>query len=80
MSTKRTWICEVDDDGVVTFPDELTELQGWKEGDEINFDILPDGTLILTKVEPDEPTEDQRELDPTPECELPLLHGAENNQ
>ena len=80
MSTKRTWICEVDDDGVVTFPDDLTELQGWKEGDEINFDILPDGTLILTKVEPDELTEDQGELDPTPECELPLVHGAENNQ
>jgi bifunctional DNA-binding transcriptional regulator/antitoxin component of YhaV-PrlF toxin-antitoxin module len=52
MSERKTWICEVDDDGVLTFPDELLGLQGWKEGDDINFDILPDGTLILTKVTP----------------------------
>lgn len=55
MSERKTWICDVDDDGILTFPDELMNLQGWKEGDEINFDILPDGTLILTKVETDEP-------------------------
>jgi bifunctional DNA-binding transcriptional regulator/antitoxin component of YhaV-PrlF toxin-antitoxin module len=50
MTERKTWICEVDDDGVLTFPDELLDLQGWKEGDDINFDILPDGTLILTKI------------------------------
>ena len=61
MTERRTWICDVDDDGVLTFPDELMELQNWKEGDEINFDILPDGTLILTKVEPDAPENDQGE-------------------
>jgi bifunctional DNA-binding transcriptional regulator/antitoxin component of YhaV-PrlF toxin-antitoxin module len=55
MTERRTWPCEIDDDGVLTFPDELLDLQGWKEGDDINFDILPDGTLILTKVEPNEP-------------------------
>jgi bifunctional DNA-binding transcriptional regulator/antitoxin component of YhaV-PrlF toxin-antitoxin module len=55
MSERKTWICDVDDDGILTFPDELMNLQGWKEGDEINFDILPDGTLILTKVETNEP-------------------------
>jgi bifunctional DNA-binding transcriptional regulator/antitoxin component of YhaV-PrlF toxin-antitoxin module len=59
MTERRTWICDVDDDGVLTFPDELVELQNWKEGDEINFDILPDGTLILTKVEPDATENDQ---------------------
>ena len=64
MSTKRTWICEVDDEGVLTFPDELVELQGWKEGDDINFDILPDGTLILTKVEPNALEENQGEPGP----------------
>jgi bifunctional DNA-binding transcriptional regulator/antitoxin component of YhaV-PrlF toxin-antitoxin module len=52
MSERKTWLCEVDDDGILTFPDELLDLQGWKEGDEINFRVLPDGTLILTKVEP----------------------------
>ena len=64
MSTKKTWICEVDDEGVLTFPDELVELQGWKEGDDINFDILPDGTLILTKVEPNALEENQGEPGP----------------
>jgi bifunctional DNA-binding transcriptional regulator/antitoxin component of YhaV-PrlF toxin-antitoxin module len=64
MTERRTWICDVDDDGVLTFPDELVELQNWKEGDEINFDILPDGTLILTKVEPDAPENDQGESSP----------------
>lgn len=61
MTERRTWICDVDDDGVLTFPDELVELQNWKEGDEINFDILPDGTLILTKVEPNESENNQGE-------------------
>jgi bifunctional DNA-binding transcriptional regulator/antitoxin component of YhaV-PrlF toxin-antitoxin module len=61
MTERRTWICDVDDDGVLTFPDELVELQDWKEGDEINFDILPDGTLILTKVEPNESENNQGE-------------------
>lgn len=61
MTERKTWICNVDDDGVLIFPDELVELQNWKEGDEINFDILPDGTLILTKVEPDALENDQGE-------------------
>ena len=64
MTERRTWLCDVDDDGVLTFPDELVELQNWKEGDEINFDILPDGTLILTKVEPDALENDQGEPSP----------------
>ena len=63
MTERRTWICEIDDDGILTFPDELMDLQGWKEGDDINFDILPDGTLILTKVETNEPQDNQGELD-----------------
>jgi bifunctional DNA-binding transcriptional regulator/antitoxin component of YhaV-PrlF toxin-antitoxin module len=65
MTERKTWICEIDDDGILTFPDEMMNLQGWKEGDDINFDILPDGTLILTKVEPNESEINQRE--PSPE-------------
>jgi bifunctional DNA-binding transcriptional regulator/antitoxin component of YhaV-PrlF toxin-antitoxin module len=64
MSTRKTWICEIDDDGVLTFPDELMGLQGWKEGDDINFDVLPDGTLILTKVETNATENDQGEPGP----------------
>ena len=65
MTERKTWICDVDDDGILTFPDELMNRQGWKEGDDINFDILPDGTLILTKVEPNESEINQGE--PSPE-------------
>ena len=61
MSERKTWICEIDDEGVLTFPDELMDLQGWKEGDDLNFDILPDGTVILTKVEPNESENNQGE-------------------
>ena len=64
MTERRTWLCEIDDDGVLTFPDELLDLQGWKEGDDINFDILPDGTLILTKIEPNESENNQGEPSP----------------
>jgi bifunctional DNA-binding transcriptional regulator/antitoxin component of YhaV-PrlF toxin-antitoxin module len=64
MSERRTWLCDVDDDGVLTFPDELVELQNWKEGDDINFDILPNGTLILTKVEPNESEKNQGKPSP----------------
>ena len=64
MTERKTWICEIDDDGILTFPDEMMNLQGWKEGDDINFDILPDGTLILTKVEPNESEINQREPSP----------------
>jgi bifunctional DNA-binding transcriptional regulator/antitoxin component of YhaV-PrlF toxin-antitoxin module len=66
MTERKTWLCEIDNDGVLTFPDELLDLQGWKEGDDINFRALPDGTLILTKVEPNELEDDQGE--PSPEA------------
>jgi bifunctional DNA-binding transcriptional regulator/antitoxin component of YhaV-PrlF toxin-antitoxin module len=62
MSERKTWICEIDEEGVLTFPDELIDLWGLKEGDDLNFDILPDGTLILTKVAPNEPENNQGEL------------------
>jgi bifunctional DNA-binding transcriptional regulator/antitoxin component of YhaV-PrlF toxin-antitoxin module len=68
MSERKTWLCEVDDDGILTFPEELLNLQGWKEGDDINFDILPDGTLILTKVTTDETENNQAELSSPNEC------------
>jgi bifunctional DNA-binding transcriptional regulator/antitoxin component of YhaV-PrlF toxin-antitoxin module len=68
MTERKTWICEVDDDGLLTFPDELLNLQGWKEGDDINFDILPDGTLILTKVTTNGPEDTQAKFNSPDEC------------
>ena len=55
MTTEqRSWVVPVDEEGVITFPDDLLDQLGWKEGDVIDFDAKPDGTIVLTKVN-DEP-------------------------
>jgi len=47
MSDK--FILTVDDDGILTFPDDLIEKLGWKEGDELEWIDCQDGTLRLEK-------------------------------
>ena len=44
---KTTFI--VDDDGVITFPDELIEKLGWKEGDVLEWIDNKDGSFLLRK-------------------------------
>jgi bifunctional DNA-binding transcriptional regulator/antitoxin component of YhaV-PrlF toxin-antitoxin module len=39
----------VDDDGVLTFPDELIEKLGWKEGDVLQWIDNKDGSFSLVK-------------------------------
>lgn len=80
MTSQKSWICPVDEEGVITFPDELMEIQGWEEGDTIHFDILPDNTMILTKIDPDETSGDPEEFDSKIERKLPLVHGTESDQ
>jgi AbrB family looped-hinge helix DNA binding protein len=41
---------KVDDDGFLTIPPEILEELGWKEGDEIEIDEGPDGSLRMRKV------------------------------
>ena len=41
----------VDDDGVLTFPDELIEQLGWKEGDVLQWIDNKDGSFSLVKPE-----------------------------
>ena len=38
-------------DGILTFPPEIIEEFGWKEGDTLNLEVSEDGTLIITKKE-----------------------------
>ena len=52
--TTKSWFCDVDEDGVLIFPDELWNLMGWKEGDDIEFVDQEDGSFILRKVEEDD--------------------------
>jgi bifunctional DNA-binding transcriptional regulator/antitoxin component of YhaV-PrlF toxin-antitoxin module len=41
----------VDDDGILTFPDELIEKLGWKEGDVLEWIDNKDGSFLLKKDE-----------------------------
>lgn len=49
----KTYIGTIEDapdgsgDGILTFPPEMIEELGWKEGQELNLKVV-DGTLILT--------------------------------
>lgn len=55
----KSWICDVADandgtgDAILTFPDELVMLKGWKEGTVLNMEVeeRPTGNvLIITEV------------------------------
>jgi len=39
----------IDDDGVLTFPPELLEVTGWKEGDMLQWIDRKDGSFELRK-------------------------------
>ena len=41
----------VDDNGILTFPDELLEKTGWKEGDVLEWIPNNDDSFTLTKKE-----------------------------
>jgi len=46
----KSWTCDIEDaedgsgDGILTFPDELVMLQGWKEGTELKLTVVGEGT------------------------------------
>jgi len=64
MTETTKWSTSVDDEGVITLPDELLKKMGWAEGDDINFDVKPDGTIFLTKVHKDGTKDGEVKLDP----------------
>ena len=47
----KSWILPVDDEGVITLPEDLLERTGWKEGDTLVYEIS-DGGVIVRKKEP----------------------------
>lgn len=49
------WTVPIDEDGVLTLPDELLESLGWKEGDELEWLDQEDGSFILQKLTANEP-------------------------
>lgn len=50
----QSWVCDVNEEGVLIFPDELWDLLGWKEGDTVQFTDNEDGSFLLSKVEEEE--------------------------
>jgi len=42
----------IDDDGVITFPPEMIEELGWKEGDVLKWIDNKDGSFTLKKNDP----------------------------
>ena len=48
--TTQSWICDVNEEGVLIFPDELWNLTGWKEGDTVEFVDQDNGSFLLRKV------------------------------
>lgn len=54
---KKYGFCTIEDaedgsgDGILTFPPELIQETGWKEGDTLNLEVSEAGTLIISKKE-----------------------------
>ncbi len=49
----KTTMLTIDNDGILTFPDELIKETGWKEGDMLEWIVNPDGSWTLTKAKDD---------------------------
>ena len=45
----KSWVLPVDDDGVVTFPEDFLEQTGWKEGDTLQWILQDDGSFKMIK-------------------------------
>jgi len=45
----KRWIIPVDDDYNITFPEDLLEQTGWKEGDTLQWIDQGDGSYIMKK-------------------------------
>lgn len=43
------WVLNVDEDGMLTLPEEVLKLNGWKEGDVLVWTDNKDGSWTLSK-------------------------------
>lgn len=46
----KKWILTVEEDGILTFPEEFLTSAGWKEGDTLRWIDNHDGSFTLEKV------------------------------
>lgn len=61
MDEQNTWIVNIDEDGIVTMPDDLIEQLGWKVGDILDYQMQEDGEIYITRVGPDESQTNQED-------------------
>ena len=45
-----TWKATIDEEGILSIPDELIEKLGWEEGDELEWIDQGDGSFLLVKI------------------------------
>jgi bifunctional DNA-binding transcriptional regulator/antitoxin component of YhaV-PrlF toxin-antitoxin module len=62
INEDQSWTLHVDEDGVLTLPDELWQALDWGEGDSIEFLEQEDGSILLVKVDQQEVDVDAEEV------------------
>ena len=45
----KSWVLPVDEDGVITLPEDLLEQTGWEEGDTLVYEIRDGGVIVRRK-------------------------------
>lgn len=56
-----SWTITVDEEGILTLPDELLNRLQWKEGDVLDWTENTDGTISLTKSSRQDYTDEELE-------------------
>jgi bifunctional DNA-binding transcriptional regulator/antitoxin component of YhaV-PrlF toxin-antitoxin module len=44
---KKTWVLSVDEEGLISFPEDLMNVMGWNEGTALEWQVEPDGSIML---------------------------------
>lgn len=50
MKENKIYTTTIDEDGVLTFPEELIESLGWHEGDELRYFLNQDKSVTLINI------------------------------
>jgi len=51
LTANQRWLVSVDEEGVLTLPDEIIETLGWMEGDSLEFIEDDDGSFQIVKID-----------------------------
>lgn len=55
--TQKTWVLPLDEEGGISFPEDLIKVMEWEEGTVLAWDMNQDGSIKLKAA-------DRQELDP----------------